>query len=59
MIKKFAKDNDIIVKYEKLKLYIKEMQEMTANQYSFMFPFKQVKGISNYLESYKEKIKKK
>lgn len=59
IIKKFAKDNDIVVKYERLKLYIRDIQQMTTNQYSFLFPFKQVKGLTSYLESYKERIKKK
>ena len=40
-IRKYAKDNDIIVKYEQLKLHIKEEIEKTKEKYSFIRPFKQ------------------
>ena len=54
-IKKYAKDNDIIVKYEKLKIHIKEIQEEAKEKYSFILPFKQTKNLREYLNEYKEK----
>ena len=52
-IKKFAKDNDITVKYEQLKIHIKEVQKEAKEKYSFIHPFKQSKPLSEYLADYK------
>lgn len=56
-IKKYAKENNIIVKYEQLKLSIKEIQARNREKYSFINPFKQTKALKEYLEQYKEKHK--
>ena len=52
-IKKFAKENDITVKYEQLKIHIKEVQKEAKEKYSFIHPFKQSKPLSEYLADYK------
>lgn len=57
-IKKFAKTNDIDIIYEKLKIYIKDAQKEAKEKYSFVLPFKQTKKIQDYLNMYKDKIKK-
>ena len=54
-IQKYAKENDIIVKYEQFKLSIKELQQKNREKYSFINPFKQTKTLKEYLEEYKEK----
>ena len=56
-IQKFAKENDIVVKYEKFKISIKDFQNKRKEKYSFLNPFKQSKPLSEYLSEYK-KLKK-
>ena len=58
-IRRFAKNNDFVVKYEELKKHIKEIQEKNKDKYSFMFPFKQTKNLLEYLDAYRKKLKKK
>ena len=53
-IKKYAKENDIIVKYEQLKLDIKERQKAIKEKYSFLTPFSQTQSLKNYLDIHKE-----
>lgn len=57
-IKTFAQANGIEVKYEKLKMTIKEIQTGAKKKYSFLFPFKQTKSLKDYLNQYKEKYYK-
>ena len=57
-IKKYAKENNIIIKYEQLKIDIKEFQKSAREKYSFLNPFNQTKPLKNYLNLYKEKTKK-
>ena len=57
-IKKYAKENNIIIKYEQLKIDIKEFQKSAREKYSFLNPFNQNKPLKNYLNLYKEKTKK-
>lgn len=57
-IKKYAKENNIIIKYEQLKIDIKELQKSAREKYSFLNPFNQIKPLKNYLNLYKEKTKK-
>lgn len=58
-IRKFAKENDVTVMYEKLKLHIKDVQRNAQEKYSFILPFKQSKKLVDYLSSYKDKLKDK
>ena len=57
-IKKYAKENNNIIKYEQLKIDIKEFQKSVREKYSFLNPFNQTKPLKNYLNLYKEKTKK-
>ena len=57
-IKKYAKENNIIIKYEQLKIDIKEFQKSAREKYSFLNSFNQTKPFKNYLNLYKEKTKK-
>ena len=57
-IKKYAKENNIIIKYEQLKIDIKEFQKSAREKYSFLNPFNQAKPLKIYLNLYKEKTKK-
>ena len=57
-IKKYAKNNDIDIIYEKLKMHIKDVQKETREKYSFLLPFKQTGKINEYVTSYKEKVKR-
>lgn len=57
-IKKYAKNNDIDIIYEKLKEHIKDVQKEAKEKYSFVFPFKQTGSMTDYLNQYKEKIKR-
>ena len=56
-IKEYAKENDIIVRYEHFKMHIKEEQKKRREKYSFLNPFKQTKPLLEYLSEYK-KLKK-
>ena len=57
-IKKYAKENNVIIKYEQLKIDIKEFQKSAREKYSFLNSFNQTKPLKNYLNLYKEKTKK-
>ena len=54
-IKKYAKENDITVRYEQFKMHIKDVQARAKEKYSFLNPFKQTKSLIDYLIDYKEK----
>ena len=53
-IREFAKENDIVVKYEHFKMQIKEEQKKAEEKYSFLNPFKQTKPLKEYLNHYKK-----
>ena len=54
-IRKYAKENNVVVRYEKLKMHIKEVQHSAEEKYSFLFPFRQSRKLIDYLNSYKDK----
>ena len=58
-IREYAKDNDIIVKYEQFKMHIKESQTKRKEKYSFLNPFKQTKSLKEYLTEYNTSKKNK
>ncbi|MBR3249785.1 MAG: putative ABC transporter permease [Clostridia bacterium] len=58
-IKQYAKENNFTVKYEQLKVHIKDEQNKRKEKYSFMNPFKQTKSLKEYLVDYKNKKKEK
>lgn len=49
-MKKFAKDNDVILHYEKIKLDIKNWCDETENKYHFFRPFKTDKPLHDHLK---------
>lgn len=57
-VKKYAKNNDIDIMYEKLKMHIKDVQREAKEKYSFLLPLRQQSKISEYVHSYKEKVKR-
>lgn len=58
-IKKYAKDNDITIKYEQFKMHIKDVQNRAKEKYSFLNPFSQSKPLRDYLINYtKDKMSK-
>lgn len=57
-LKNMLKKINIIIKYEQLKIDIKEFQKSVREKYSFLNPFNQTKPLKNYLNLYKEKTKK-
>lgn len=58
-IRKFAKENNIEVKYEEFKAHIKEIQQKRREKYSFIFALHQKSPLSDYLKLYKKKNSKK
>ena len=57
-IKNYAKENDIIIKYEQFKMHIKELQAKRREKYSFINPFKQTTSLKEFLINYMQEIKK-
>ena len=49
-IKTFAIENNVIVKYEEIKLSIIQFKEKQKEKYHFLFPFKTNRPISEYLK---------
>ena len=54
-LKKFAKENEIEIKYEEFKNHIHDFQKQTMEKYSFLFPFKGTKPLKDYLSDYASK----
>ena len=59
IIQKFKDNTPKEVKYEELKMHIKENQEKRREKYSFIFAFKQTNPILDYLNTYLDKKVKK
>ena len=55
-IKKYAKENNIPVKLEELKVSIREHQEKAKEKYSFILPFNQNISLKEHLEKYKKQV---
>lgn len=58
-ISKAAKDLNIVVKYEHLKVSISEQMKALKKRASFIFPFKSVKSIKESITNYIKKIENK
>lgn len=56
-IKKYAKENKIVIKYEQLKMDIKERQKAKKERYSFLMPFNQTQPLKSHLDAHREKIR--
>ena len=52
-IKKFAKENEILVKFEELKNSIREGQERRKEKINYVFAFKASKHLADLLAEYK------
>ena len=50
-IKKFAQDNDVIVKFEYLKAHIRSVQDKAKEKHNFFFPFHTKLSIGEHLKS--------
>lgn len=57
-IKKFADDNNVIVKYENLKAHIRSVHDKTANKSNFFLSFKSEIPISEHLKEIRESLEK-
>ncbi|MBP3305593.1 MAG: putative ABC transporter permease [Oscillospiraceae bacterium] len=53
-LKKFAEENDVIVRYETLKTNIRAHRESTAQKYRFFQPFQTDKPISEHLKEMRD-----
>ena len=58
-IKEFAKENNIVVKFEQFKLEIREYQEKAKEKISYLFPLKTNINIKEILSKYMQKVKDK
>ena len=62
-LKKFAQENDVIVKYENLKSHIRSIQDKNKEKAHFFTPFRSERPLSEHLkdmvETFEKKIKKK
>lgn len=50
-IKQFARDNDVIVKFEYLKSHIRSVQDKAKEKHYFLFPFHSKTAISEHLKN--------
>ena len=53
-IKAFAKDNDVIVRYEHLKAYIRQVHDANKTKAHFLLPFRSDRPVSEHLRQYLE-----
>ena len=53
-IKKYAKENELDVKLEELRVYVQEQQKRRQEKYSFILSFKQNKPLKEFLDDYKK-----
>ena len=58
-LKKFADENDVIVKYESLKAHIKQFEDRAAMRPHFFFPLKSERALNEYLHEMRESFEKK
>lgn len=58
-LKKFAEDNDVIVKYENLKAQIRSTHDRLSSKHYFMLPFRSERSISEHLKDMLSTLEKK
>lgn len=56
ILRKFAQESEIIIRYEELKSHIRHATDEAKEKAHFMFAFKSGSPILEHLESYKEKL---
>ena len=49
-LKKFAEENDVVVRYENLKAHIRSAQDKAAQKTSFLYPFHSVRPLNEHLK---------
>jgi len=49
-LKKFADDNDVIIRYENIKAHIRSVQDRTAQKPSFFHPFRSERPLNEHLK---------
>ena len=57
-LKKFAEDNDVVVRYEALKAHIRAAQDRAAQKYRFFRPFCSSRPISEHLKEMVQSLEK-
>ena len=57
-IKLFADENDVIVKYENLKSYIRSIHDRTSQKSHFLFSFKSERPLAEHLREMRESFEK-
>lgn len=57
-LRKFAKENNLLVRFEELKEQIREDQEKHKEKINYLFAFKTKKLLSETLREYKKKYEK-
>ncbi|MBQ9826160.1 MAG: putative ABC transporter permease [Firmicutes bacterium] len=55
-LKKFADDNQVIIKYENLKSHIRSAHDKASLRYSFIFPFRSSLDIGEHLANAKDSL---
>ena len=58
-LKKFAEENDVVLKYEALNSNIRSYHEKTKEKYHFLFPFKSNRPLFEHLKEYIDTFEKK
>lgn len=53
-LKKFAEENNVILKYEELKAQIRHHNDIKKQKYHFFFPFRSEKTLSEHLKEWRE-----
>ena len=56
-IRKFAKENNVLIKYEELKHHIRKSAEDAKEKYRFLLAFSTREPLKEYLKKYIEKLK--
>ena len=57
-LKQFAEENQVIVKYEELKAYIRTAKQRSSGKYHFFRPFKSDRPLSEYLKEMQSSLEK-
>ena len=55
-LKKFAEDNEVVVRYEHLKAHIRSAQERRKEKAHFLFPFRSDQPLSEHLKEVRDTL---
>ena len=56
-LKRFAEENDVLIKYENLKAHIRSVQEQNAQKYHFFRPFHSSSSLAEHLQERLEQMR--